>query len=380
MRVAIVCDVLGAENNGTTIATMNLIRSLRQKGHEVRIICPDSEREGEEGVYVVPTVNLGPLNGYVAKNGVSLAMPKKEVLEKAFDGVDVVHIAIPFLLSRAAVKFARKLGLPITASFHCQAENFTNHIFMMNFPLANRLTYRYFYHTVYRHCAAVHYPTQFICDVFEKEVGETPRHIISNGVGSAFTPAEAKRPQEWGDDYVILFTGRYSKEKSHRILIDAVAKSRYKDRIQLIFAGDGPQKEAMAKRAAKRGIRPPIMKFFGRSELVEIIRAADLYVHPAEIEIEAIACLEAIACGCVPVIADSPRSATRYFALGERNLFRCNDAEHLKDQMEYWLSHPQEKKECSEAYQGYAKHFDFEECMDRMEQMLLEAVEKGKKE
>ncbi len=30
---------------------------------------------------------------------------------------------------------------------------------------------------------------------------------------------------------------------------------------------------------------------------------------------------EAIACGRVPVISNSPRSATRYFALSERNLF-----------------------------------------------------------
>ena len=34
MKIAIVCDVLGEENNGTTIAAMNLIRSLKAKGHD----------------------------------------------------------------------------------------------------------------------------------------------------------------------------------------------------------------------------------------------------------------------------------------------------------------------------------------------------------
>lgn len=47
MRIVVVCDVLGAENNGTTVAAMNLIRSLRAKGHEVRVVCPDQTREGE---------------------------------------------------------------------------------------------------------------------------------------------------------------------------------------------------------------------------------------------------------------------------------------------------------------------------------------------
>ena len=48
MKIAIVCDVLGEENNGTTIAAMNLIRYLKKQGHEVRIICADKNRENEE--------------------------------------------------------------------------------------------------------------------------------------------------------------------------------------------------------------------------------------------------------------------------------------------------------------------------------------------
>lgn len=41
MKITIVCDVLGEENNGTTIAAMNLIRSLKAKGHNVTVVCPD---------------------------------------------------------------------------------------------------------------------------------------------------------------------------------------------------------------------------------------------------------------------------------------------------------------------------------------------------
>ena len=102
---------------------------------------------------------------------------------------------------------------------------------------------------------------------------------------------------------------------------------------------------------------------------------ADLYVHPAEIEIEAISCLEAIACGKVPLIADSPRSATRYFALTEKNLFHYNDPANLAEKMDWWLEHPQERQQCSKDYLGYARQFDFDVCMRAMEQLLLEAAE-----
>ena len=376
MTITIVCDVLGKENNGTTIAAMNLIRSLQERGHTVRVVCSDPERAGKEGFYVVPQMNLGPLNGYVAKNGVALSRPDRKILEAALNGADHVHIMIPFALGVEAAKLARNKDLPLTAGFHCQAENFTGHIFLKDVALASRITYRVFYRTLYRYCDLIHYPSQFICDTFEAVVGPTPHRVISNGVHRSFRPEAVEKPEGLRKRFVVLFTGRYSPEKSHDVLIDAVALSRHREEIQLIFAGAGPRRDALIRRAQKRGIPMPIMKFFDRKTLIDVINCADLYVHPAEIEIEAISCLEAIACGKVPLIADSPRSATRYFALTERNLFHYNDPRNLAEKLDWWLEHPQERKACSERYLGYAEQFDFTRCMDRMEEMIIEAGER----
>ena len=59
MKVTIVCDVLGKENNGTTIAAMNLIRALQKQGHEVKIFCADQDKKGQENFYVVPNRHFG---------------------------------------------------------------------------------------------------------------------------------------------------------------------------------------------------------------------------------------------------------------------------------------------------------------------------------
>ena len=48
MRITVVCDILGEENNGTTVTTMNLVRSLRAKGHTVNILCCDEDKLGKE--------------------------------------------------------------------------------------------------------------------------------------------------------------------------------------------------------------------------------------------------------------------------------------------------------------------------------------------
>lgn len=376
MRIVIICDVLGAENNGTTVAAMNLIRSLQAKGHEVRVVCPDESRAGQEGYYVIPTVSFGPLNGYVRKNGVTIAKPKRETLKKALDGADAVHLLVPFFSSHVAAKLAQEKGIPVTAGFHCQAENFSNHLFLMNAKRFNRGVYRFFDRFVYKRVDCIHYPTQFIRDTYEQAVGHaTVGRVISNGVNAIFSPVSAEKPEAFADKFVILFTGRFSKEKSHKVLIDGAARSKYADKIQLVFAGSGPQEKNLRDYAAKRLKNPPLMRFFSRQELVDIINFADLYVHPAEIEIEAISCLEAIACGLVPVIADSPRSATRFFALTDKNLFRYNDPDALAERIDYWLEDPERRRTCREQYLGYAQKFEQEHCMDEMERMISDTVE-----
>ena len=379
MKVAIVCDVLGEENNGTTVAAMNLIRSMKAKGHSVRVVCPDEYRKGEDGFFVVPTYNLLFLNKYLEKNGVTLARPVRSILESAIDGADVVHIMIPFALGRAALRIAKEKGIPVTAGFHCQAENFLSHLFLMNSPLAAKLLYHNFYNGFYKYVDAVHYPTEFIREVFENEVGRTNAYVISNGVSRSFC-IDAKRrfDKAEGEDFTVVFTGRYSKEKSHKVLIDAVAASKYRDRIRLVLAGSGPLEKKIREYARKKLPIQPEFRFFKREELIEVLENADLYVHPAEVEIEAIACLEAISTGLVPVISDSPRSATRFFALSEKNLFRCNDPASLAAKIDMWLDDPEARRECSEAYVRARGSFDFDCCMDRMEGMLRETVAHAK--
>ena len=374
MNITVVCDVLGEANNGTTIAALNLIRAMKERGHNVRVVCSDQNRKAEEGFYIVPTLNLGPFNGYLKKNGVALSRPDPKIVSEAIEGADVVHFMTPFSLSRKAIKLAKKKGIPLTAGFHCQAENFTSHLFLKDSKIINRLFYHIVWGIAYRNCACIHYPTQFIRDTFEHTIRkDTPGYVISNGVNKAFRPVEIERDPKYDGKYLIQFTGRLSKEKTHKVLIDAVNLSKYREQIQLVFAGIGPLHDKLEKRGQKLP-NPPEFHFFSREDLVKQLNMADLYVHPAEIEIETISCLEAIACGLVPVIANSPRSATRYFAIDERNLFHNKDAKDLARRIDYWIEHPEERKALAERYRGFVEQHEYEHCMDRMEQMMLNAA------
>ncbi len=376
MIACIVCDILGEKNNGTTLAATNLIDYLKSKGHEVRVVCCDKDKNNLENYYVTPTLDLGKFcNKILEKNGVTPAKADESVLRKAIEGSDVVHLLIPFFLARRAAKIAKELNKPITASFHCQAENVTAHVFMMNFPLANTLVYKNFYKHVYQYCDIIHYPTTFIRDVFEKETHKTNAVVISNGVNEQFYKDVPSN--RISDKFTIVCTGRYSKEKAQHLLIKATAKSKHRDDIKLVFAGAGPYENSLKKLSAKHGTDAEF-RLFPRDELLSLLHGADLYVHTAIIEIEAIACLEAIVSGLIPVINNSPRSATKAFALDGNNLFKLNDVNDLAAKIDFWYEHPELIKEYKARYKSIIANFDQKECMHKMEEMLLSAIEMKK--
>lgn len=373
MKVLVVFDVLGEENNGTTIAGMNLVRHLKSQGETVEILCCDQDKKGVPGYHVVPILHLGIiLDKIVEHNQVTLARPKRSIIEKALEGVDIVHVMMPFALGVATCKLAKKKGIPVTAGFHVQAENFTSHILnTMDSKLVNNLTYKTFYRKLYSRVNAIHYPTAFIKNVFESVIKiKTNAYVISNGVGDKYIKKEVEREGKYKGKFNILTIGRLTKEKSQHILVKAVALSKYKNDIQLVFAGQGPKKKKIQKLAKKLNLNEPIIEFFSRDDLVNVINSSDLYVHPAEAEIESIACLEAISCGLVPIIANSPKSATKYFALGEKNLFENKNPKHLAERIDYWIEHPEEKAKCSQDYLGYTTKFKQHECMVAMHKML----------
>ena len=374
MTITVVCDILGGGNNGTSIAAGGLIDAMRARGHNVRVVCCDTDKMGKEGYYVLPARRFGPFDAFVKKTGVSLAKPEKRMLKVALQGADVVHCMLPFALSAAAVRIAAKLGIPVTAGFHCQAENFTNYIGLAVCAPLNDYVYYRFYRKVYAYAACVHYPSQMIRMLFERKTSATRGEVISNGVENEIVPHKCSKPEYCKDSFVILSIGRYAREKRHGVLIRAAGKSKYKDKIQLIIAGEGALEKRYRALSGKYGLRPPILGFMQRSELNAALGYADLYVHPADIELEGIACLEAVKSGRTIVVSDSPKSAAGALVSDGRGLFKAGNADSLARRIDYWIEHGEELESSDRYYASCGKVRDRNECMDDMEKMFLRAA------
>ncbi len=380
MIITVVCDVLGEENNGTTIASMNLIRALKKKGHTVKVLCADQYRKNEEGFFVVPNRNLGKiLNAYVDKVGVTLAKPDIDIVRNSIIGSDLVHIMVPLSLGRCAVKVARELKVPMTAGFHMQAENFTSYFKLNKIYPINKYVYKFIWKSVYQYIDGIHYPTKFIRDIFENNIKRiTPGYVISNGVHNYVCKREIEKPEELKDKIVILSTGRLAREKSQDTIIKALYYSKYKDKIQLILGGQGIKEKYYRKLAKKLSIQP-IFKLYERKEIIDVLNFSDLYVHSAEIELEGIACLEAIMCGKLTIVSNSNLSATRNFAVDERCIFKNRDPKDLAKVIDYWIEHPEEKKIVEQKYLESGQIYSQDKCLDEMEKMMFDILEKRRK-
>ena len=248
---------------------------------------------------------------------------------------------------------------------------------MGNSKRVNDFVYNRFRDSFFNRFTHIHCPSAMIADQLRRHGYTAKLHVISNGISPQYQ--YGKRPKEpWMEGFFnVLMVGRYAGEKRQDVLIDACAKSRYADRIQVILAGKGPL-EGKYRRLAKKLHNPIVMEFYEPERLLEILHMADLYVHTSDAEIEAMSCMEAFACGLVPVIANSPRSATPQFALDSQSLFPAGDSAALAERIDWWIEHPQERVEMEKRYAEHAKLYALDRSIQQTEDMFRQAIEEQK--
>ena len=375
MKILIVIDQYDNLSNGTTISAKRFVDGLRKDGNEVQILSTGKDEEDKVSLktYKFPKI----IDKYFKANEMVFARPDEEVMRNVFKDQDVIHFYMPFRLAKKGVKVAEEMHIPHTTAFHVQPENITYAVGLGTNHIINDKIYTYFrnYFNKFRH---IHCPSNFIANRL-KEHGYTAKlHVISNGVGEEFKYNRKEKPEELKDKIVITMVGRYSPEKRQDVLIDAIKKSKHENKIQLVLAGKGLCYEQYEKQGENL-TNKPILKFYPKDELVDLLSYTDIYVHSADAEIEAISCLEAIACGNVPIISNSNESATVQFAMDEDSLFEHGNSDDLARKIDYFLDNPKILEEKRKAYSEFANKFRIENSVKLMEEMFREEIEDYKK-
>ena len=371
LTLALVLDSFGNRGNGTSNSAIQYAQGLEALGHQVRLVGVGST-DYPARVHRIPLVS-----SVAARQQMSFARADPELFRRAFAGVDLVHIYEPFAFGRAALAQARSMGIPVTAGFHIQPENITYSAGPLRWlPGVDAAIYRLFRFWLYDHVGHIHVPTQLTADLLHSHGYRARLHVISNGYQPRFNPGNRYKQHQSGRLIQVVASGRLAREKDHLTLIRALALCRNRRKIRLTIAGTGPMEHRLKAEAARQldGMQVSI-GFHQNATMPNLLRQADLLVHPSIADLESVSVLEGMACGAVPVIARSILSAAGHFALTQHSLFPVGKAKALASQIDWWVDHPDALAVWSSRYAEHTKeHYSLDASVRAFAHMAVQAV------
>ncbi|MDR2822538.1 MAG: glycosyltransferase [Acholeplasmatales bacterium] len=367
MKITFILDDFTTLSNGTVITAHRFRDELIRLGHEVKVVAIDVV--GDD-MFPLKEKYIPIVTEFSHKQDTHFSKPEKYTLAAAIYNSDVVHLFVCWKTEQKARKIAKQMGISCTSAFHVHPYNILFNIGLNKFKLFNDFLFWFWRKNFYNKIKTIHCPSKFAFDELKKHKYRAKLHVISNGYDPAFVKKEVTKDENY---FTILMIGRFAKEKRNETLIKAILNSKYKEKIKIIFAGRGPRKKHLEKISSKLPNKP-LFSFYTKEELVDVINKADLYVHAAEIEIEGISCIEALACGKVCLIAKSKYSATSQFAVDENCLFKVNDFLELRDKIDFLIEHEEYRLEYESKFLEESKYYKLEYCVSKMVEMFQEAI------
>ena len=369
LRIAMVTDAWDDTANGGVVSTRRFTDLLRARGHTVEVLATGAPAPGKTPLrtFVIPTPG-----GIMEKMRFPFAWPDRRILEETLARQDVIHNQFPFYLGIRAITVARKAKVPVVSTFHVQAEHLLHNVGIHSRKAVDWV-YRFFLRTTYNRSDHVICPSAFAEAELRRYGLRVPSSVISNGVPPEYRPLPREECPQFGGRFVILSVGRLAREKRHDLLIEAIRKSRHESRIQLVILGDGPLRERLEAQG-RTLTNEPVFRFLKPEELVPYYGGADLCVHSADVEVECMSVLEAMACGLPCLIARSPLSATSQFALSDSFLFEAGSREDLTRKIDGWIDHPEGLLRARAGYREAAQRYRVEASVDKLVDLYRRVV------
>jgi phosphatidylinositol alpha 1,6-mannosyltransferase len=220
MRVALITETFLPDVNGVTTTLCRLLEHLQMAGHEALLFAPHDAPASYAGAEIVPLRGV-PLPVYP---DVKLTLPQPGITDhlRRFKP-DLVHLAGLAMLGPTSRYAARRLGLPLVATYHTDFPAYSAHY---GLGWLRSLAYDYL-RWVHNSCALTLCPSRAILADLRAH-GFRRLRIWPRGVDTTrFHPRY--RSDAWRDslgvqpgETLLLYVGRLATEKRIDLLIDAL--------------------------------------------------------------------------------------------------------------------------------------------------------------
>lgn len=323
MRVAIVTESFLPKVDGIVTTLCKLLDHLALRGHESLIFAPSG---GLTHYAQTPIIGFRAY-AFPPYPEIKLVPPVVNLTPQlAAFRPHLVHLVNPVLFGLAGLRSARRLGIPIVASYHTDVPGFAKR-WGFNIWAAPLRAYLRWLHNkaAINFCPSVTTKQELEAHGFQRvrvwTCGvDTERFHPNRGSHLWRERLSAGHP----DAPLLLSVGRVSPEKRLewlRPVLEALPGAR------LAIVGDGPTRQKMEQYFA--GTPTVFTGYLYGDDLAQAYAAADIFVFPAANETFGMVALEAMASG-LPVVAARAGGPLDFIVEGETGLlFDPNDQEAL---------------------------------------------------
>jgi glycosyltransferase involved in cell wall biosynthesis len=175
----------------------------------------------------------------------------------------------------------------------------------------------------------------------------------------------------WGippETPVILFCAKLQPWKRPLDVLEAFAAANGPG-AHLVYAGDGPLREALEARARKLGVseRVHMLGFVNQSQLPAVYCSSDLLVLPSEYDAFGLVVNEAMLCGCPVAVSEYVGARSDLVREGENGfVFPCGDINALAGIFRAYLPNSSVRSRMGEAARRRMETWSPLECVEGM--------------
>jgi glycosyltransferase involved in cell wall biosynthesis len=157
----------------------------------------------------------------------------------------------------------------------------------------------------------------------------------------------------------LAFVARMYPQKDHATLLRAMSKL---PDAQLVLVGDGPLRRQLQEMAQRLGIANRVAFLGHRTDVAQVLKACDIYVHSTNSDGFGIAACEAMAAGLPVVVSDVPGLAE--VVEGAGIVFPKGDDDALARELRVLIASPDRRRHMSRASSERARHFSIDRIVD----------------
>ncbi len=313
MRVLLVSDVYFPRVNGVSTSIRTFRSDLSAAGIETVLLAPaypgaDDSDSSEPNIVRVASAGVprDPEDRRMKWGALQAALAPL-----ASQRFDLVHVHTPFVAHYAGVRFARRLRVPVVATYHTFFEEYLHHYVPMMPRVLGRRLARRFTRSQCSQLDGIVVPSEPMRTLLLEYGIRTRTQVIPTGLpADRFVPGDGERFRaQFGIPParpLLLYVGRVAHEKNIEFLLHSfVALRRLRADAMLAIAGEGPARSHLEAMAVELGIAPHV-QFIGYLDrergLADCYAAANVFVFASRTETQGLVLLEALAQG-TPVVS-----------------------------------------------------------------------------